>query len=119
MPSLSERLEDVLTVYTWPYDEHHPRVCLDEMSKRLMSETRLPLPIQPGHSECYVFEYEREGPCNLFIACEPLVGKRLLSLVKSYPCVSLEVSQSRAGQIVSIFKLPPGWYCQINGSICN
>ena len=80
MPRLSERLEDVLTVYTWPYDEHHPRVCLDEMSKQLMSETRLPLPIQPGHSECYVFEYEREGPCNLFIACEPLVGKRYLQV---------------------------------------
>lgn len=36
-------LEDVLEVYTRPYDERFPQVCLDEKSKQLTSEVREPL----------------------------------------------------------------------------
>lgn len=73
-------MEDVIEVYTRPYDEHYPQVCLDEMSKQFISETRQPLPMQPGQSQGYDYEYERQGTCNLFIACEPLVGKRYLQV---------------------------------------
>jgi hypothetical protein len=31
-----------------PYAPHFPQVCLDEVSKRLIAETRCPLPMEPG-----------------------------------------------------------------------
>lgn len=37
-------MEDVLEVYTRPYDPARPVVCLDETSKQLVAETRTPLP---------------------------------------------------------------------------
>ena len=71
-------MEDVLEVYTRPYDERYPQVGVDEMSRQLISETRVPLPMQPGQPACYDYEYERQGTCNLFVACELLAGKRYL-----------------------------------------
>ena len=76
------QMEDVLSVYIRPYDERYPQVCVDEMSRQLISETRLPLPMQPGQPECYDYEYERHGTCNLFVACEPLAGKRYLTVTE-------------------------------------
>src|SRR5260370_14525790 len=73
-------MEDVLGVYTRPYDARHPQVCMDETSKQLVSETRVPLPMQPGQPERYDYEYERQGVCNVFLACEPLAGKREVSI---------------------------------------
>jgi transposase len=75
-------MEDVLEVYKRPYDERYPQVCLDEMSKQLLSETRIPVPMQPGQPQGYDYEYERQGTCNLFIACEPLAGKRYLQVTE-------------------------------------
>lgn len=69
-------MEDVLDVYTRPYDPKRPLVCMDEVSKQLVSEVRTPLPPSPGHPERYDFEYERQGTCNLFLFYEPLVGRR-------------------------------------------
>src|SRR6266568_5505192 len=37
-------MEDVLDVYTQPYDPLRPLVCLDETSKQLVAETRTPMP---------------------------------------------------------------------------
>ncbi len=76
------QMEDVLAVYMRPFDERFPQVCVDEMSKQLIGETRVPLPMQPGQPECYDYEYERHGTCNLFVACEPLAGKRYLSVTE-------------------------------------
>ena len=42
------RMEDVLEVYQRPHDPKRPRVCLDEVSKQLIGETRLPVPAGPG-----------------------------------------------------------------------
>jgi hypothetical protein len=38
-------MEDVLEVYTRPYDPARPLVCLDETSKQLIAETRTPMPM--------------------------------------------------------------------------
>ena len=76
------QMEEVLDVYTRPYDERYPQVCMDEMSKQLIRETRVPLPMQPGQPACYDAEYERQGTCNLFIANEPLAGKRFLQVTE-------------------------------------
>ena len=45
------RMEDVLEVYTRPYEERFPQVCLDEKSKQLVREVREPLAVCPGHPE--------------------------------------------------------------------
>jgi transposase len=76
------QMEEVLDVYTRPYDERYPQVCMDEMSKQLISELRIPLPMQPGYPACYDSEYERQGTGNLFIANEPLAGKRFLQVTE-------------------------------------
>lgn len=73
-------MEDVLEVYQRPYDERFPQICLDEGCKQLLADTRERLPMQPGKPECYDYEYEREGVCSLFLACEPLSGKRFLKV---------------------------------------
>lgn len=69
-------MEDVLEVYTQPYDPKRPLVCMDETSKQLLSDVREPLPAKPGLSERIDYEYKREGVANLFMFFEPLVGKR-------------------------------------------
>ena len=69
-------MEDVLEVYTRPYDPERPQVCLDECSKQLVAETRSPLPAEPGQAERFDCEYERRGTANLFMLFEPLAGKR-------------------------------------------
>jgi hypothetical protein len=44
-------MEDVLEVYHRPFDPQRPVICLDEASKQLIGETRLPLPPEPGQPE--------------------------------------------------------------------
>lgn len=75
-------MEDVLSVYVRPYDEDYPVVGMDEISKQLVKETRKPLSIKPGETECYDFEYQRAGVRNLFLACEPLTGKRYVKVTE-------------------------------------
>jgi hypothetical protein len=69
-------MEDVLDLYAEPLDPTKPVVCFDELSKQLVAETRLPLPIQPGQPERFDYEYERRGTANLFLAAQPLGGWR-------------------------------------------
>lgn len=75
-------MEDVLEVYKRPYDPTQPVVCMDEISKQLVSETRQPLPAQPGQVQRYDYEYRREGVCNLFMFFEPLRGWRHLKVTQ-------------------------------------
>jgi hypothetical protein len=73
-------MEDVLDVYTRPYDPLRPQVCLDETTKQLVAETRTPVPSAPGQPARYDYEYERRGVCALFMVCEPLRGWREVSV---------------------------------------
>ena len=41
-------MEDVLAGYTRPRDPDRPLVCLDETSKQLVAETRVPIPLEAG-----------------------------------------------------------------------
>ena len=69
-------MEDVLEVYTRPHDPDFPVVCLDETSKQLIAETRVPIPVKPGHPARHDYEYERNGTANLFMMFAPLEGFR-------------------------------------------
>jgi hypothetical protein len=69
-------LEDVLEVYTRPYDPKQPQVCVDEVSKQLVKDITPPVPMQAGQPAREDYEYERCGTANLFMICEPLTGRR-------------------------------------------
>jgi hypothetical protein len=69
-------MEDVLEVYTRPHDPHRPMVCLDETSKQLTVETRVPVPMKPGQPARVDHEYQRNGTANLFMMFAPLEGWR-------------------------------------------
>lgn len=61
-------MEDILDLYAEPYQEAFPVICFDEVPYQMVSETRLPLPIQSGKPMRYDFEYRREGTCNPWLA---------------------------------------------------
>ncbi len=69
-------MEDVLSVYKRPYDARFPQVCMDEGGKTLQAQTHDPLPMRAGQVEREEYEYCREGTCSVFLAVEPLSGKR-------------------------------------------
>lgn len=69
-------MEDVLKVYSRPYDPRRPVVCMDESSKQLIGEVRNPIPMSPGKSLRVDDEYERKGVVEIFMAVEPLAGRR-------------------------------------------
>jgi transposase len=69
-------MEDVLDTYAKPYDAGRPVVCVDEGGKQLIGDVREPLPVRPGSPAKQDCEYEREGMANLFMAFEPLAGRR-------------------------------------------
>jgi hypothetical protein len=73
-------MEDVLTVYEQPYDPKRPVVCADESNKTLHSTPHGSLPVEPGQAQRQDYEYKRNGTLNLFMAVEPLVGKRSVSV---------------------------------------
>lgn len=80
-------MEDVLDVYHRPYDRARPVVCLDESSKQLIGEVREPLPPKPGQVAKFDSEYERKGTANVFMAVEPLAGRRTTQVTERRTCV--------------------------------
>ena len=69
-------MEDVLAVYTKPYSENNPVVCMDEKPYQLLDHVREPLPVKLGHTKKIDNEYQRNGTCSIFIFTEPLAGWR-------------------------------------------
>ena len=69
-------MERVLDVYRRPYDADFPVVCMDETPRQLIGETRTPVPPAPGRPAREDYEYRRLGTCNVFMATEPLAGRR-------------------------------------------
>jgi hypothetical protein len=76
------RMEDVLDVYTRPYDPLRPQGCMDETSKQLLRDTRQSLPVEPGRPERRDYEYERGGVVNVFMFLEPLMGRRWVDVTE-------------------------------------
>jgi len=72
----------VLDVYKRPFDPRYPVVCMDESPKQLIAETRISIPASPGQPARYDYEYRRCGVCNIFLACEPLAGKRMVKITE-------------------------------------
>lgn len=70
-------MEQVLQVYQRPYDPSNPVVCMDESPCQLIGETRKPFRDAHGveHAD---YEYVRNGVASVFVAFEPLAGRRLI-----------------------------------------
>ena len=95
-------MEMVLDVYKRPFDPRYPVVCMDESPKQLIAETRIPIPAKPGHPTMHDYEYRRCGVCNIFIACEPLAGKRMVKITerrtkKDWACFLEEIADQYEG----------------------
>lgn len=69
-------MEDVLEVYSRPYDAAFPVVCMDEQPVQLLKETRIPVPASQKHARRVDYEYERSGTACIFMFAEPLSGWR-------------------------------------------
>jgi len=66
-----------------PYDKRNPVVCMDESPKQLIKQTRIPIARKPGKDAKEDYEYSRQGVANIFLANEPLKGKRYVQIKKS------------------------------------
>ena len=76
-------MEQVLDVYKRPYDSRFPVICMDESPRQLIDEVKRPVPARPGQPARHDYEYRRCGTCNLFMANEPLAGKRMVEISES------------------------------------
>lgn len=82
-------MEDVLDVYAQPYNPARPVVCIDEARKELHGEVQEPLAPEPGHPKREDYQYVRAGTVSLFMAVEPLGGKRLVRCTERQTRVEL------------------------------
>lgn len=74
-------MEHVLDVYKEAYDKDYPVVCMDESPKQLI-ETVASTSLIPGQNARVDYEYIRHGMVNIFMANEPLKGKRLVEITE-------------------------------------
>src|SRR2546428_9456004 len=72
---------------TRPRDGDCPLVCLDETSKQLIAETRVPIPMKAGCPARFDYEYERNGTANLFMMFAPLEGWRHVKVTDRHTAV--------------------------------
>jgi hypothetical protein len=62
-------------------------VCLDETSKQLVAETRVPIAAKPGQPARHDYEYKRNGTANLFMIFAPLEGWRHVEVTDRHTAV--------------------------------
>ncbi len=72
-----------MDVYQRPYNPLYPVVCLDETSRQLIEETRVPIAAKPGEPKKVDYEYRRNGVVDLFMIFEPLAGQRHVMITDS------------------------------------
>jgi len=75
-------MEDVLAVYHLPYNAKRPVICLDELPFQLLGEKIEPLPMKEGKEKKFDSEYIRNGVASVFLAFEPLTGRRLVRVYR-------------------------------------
>jgi len=74
-------MEQVLDVYKRPYNNEFPVVCMDESPKQLI-ETVREEKMEQGKDKRVDYEYIRHGVVNIFMASEPLKGRRLAAVTE-------------------------------------
>ena len=77
-----------MVVWAWPDQSvavfeastRRPLICIDEMGKNLVADKHPSGPMKAGQTKREDYTYEKKGAGNVFIACEPLAGKRSLKV---------------------------------------
>lgn len=75
-------MEQVLDMYERPYDPCRPLVCFDERPCQLLGHVLMPIPMKPGRVQREDYHYERHGTCVVFMAVEPLAGRRMVRVTQ-------------------------------------
>jgi hypothetical protein len=75
-----KRMYKLLTLYSRNYNKQYPVVCVDEKSKQLIEDVRKSIPLKPGSPTKYDGQYRRRGTRNIFVAVEPLAGRRKIKV---------------------------------------
>jgi hypothetical protein len=91
-------MEGVLEAHKRPRDPGRPVACVDETSKKLVGETRVPIPSESGRPARNHYEYECNGTANLFMIFGPLEGWRHVALTDHHTTV--ECAHSKRGKSV-------------------
>jgi hypothetical protein len=76
-------MEDIIDVYQDAYNPLVPVVCMDESNKQLVGEVMPPIPMSPGHPLRVDHEYVRNGVAEIFMAIEPLGGRRRVKITET------------------------------------
>lgn len=71
------RMEQILYLYSLPYDKRTPTVCFDERPCFLIGEAVAGLEMRAGQVRREHYAYEKHGSCALLMAIEPQTGQRL------------------------------------------
>jgi len=74
------RMENLLNLYEQPYNPMQPLLCFDERPCQLIEDVLMPLPMEPGQPVREDYHYKRNGVCTVFIAFEPLTGRRFVEV---------------------------------------
>ena len=77
----------MLEVYQRQHDPACPVVCVDETSKQLIAETRVPIAAKPGRPARHDYQYERNGTAKLFMMFAPLEGWRHVKVTDRHAAV--------------------------------
>ncbi len=70
-------MEELLWLYSLPYDARYPVVCFDERPCFLIGDKVEPLSLQSGQVRREHYAYEKLGSCSLLASIEPLTGRRI------------------------------------------
>lgn len=100
-------MEEVLDVYTRPYEASHPVICMDEQPVQLVKETRKAIPATKSHPKRVDYEYKRAGTASIFMFAEPLAGWREAT-AREHRCKSdwaLEVAARLDGRYAECLKV--------------
>ena len=80
-------MEGVLEVYHRPHDPACQVVRVDETSKQVIAETRVPIAAKPGHPARHDYECQRNGTANPFMMFAPLEGWRHVKVTEHHTAV--------------------------------
>lgn len=75
-------MENILDLYSKPYDKTHPLICVDERPCYLIGDVLTPIPMSARQSKREDYEYEKKGSCTVFMAFEPGTGQRWVQVYK-------------------------------------
>ena len=69
-------MEDILHLYSLPYNPKRPLIVFDERPCFLIGDVLTPIPMEAGMPKREHYEYAKNGCCTVFLAFEPGTGQR-------------------------------------------